>query len=176
MQECFHPDSTVRLSWFQGTGPDFVARSKDMSGRGHKTTHRLCPPVVQLYGDRAVVEVSAGIEMRADFEGVEADLTSFARLLYRAERRSYIWRIVSLDAIYERDSLLPALPGAQLRLDPDELAAFRPTYRVLAYQLSRLGYDIAEDAYGDDQPDRVEGLYRSAFAWARHTIGADQDR
>ena len=27
MRECFHPDSIVRISWFQGSGPDFVERS-----------------------------------------------------------------------------------------------------------------------------------------------------
>jgi hypothetical protein len=166
MSECFHPDSTVRLSWFTGSGPEFVAGSRDMSGRGDKVTHRLCPPVVRQYRDRAVIEVPAAIEMRVDVDGVQADLTSFARLLYRAERRSGSWRIASLDAVYERDVLLPALPGTRLDLDPTALTAFRPSYRVLAYLFNRLGYDVADDLYGDDVPDVVEELYRSVFTWA----------
>ncbi|MEU7588303.1 hypothetical protein AB0A95_18665 [Micromonospora sp. NPDC049230] len=30
-QDAFLPESTVRLSWFRGTGPEFVARSRAKS-------------------------------------------------------------------------------------------------------------------------------------------------
>ncbi|GIG79072.1 nuclear transport factor 2 family protein [Planotetraspora kaengkrachanensis] len=166
MNACFHPDSTVRLSWFAGGGPDFVAASREMSARGVRFTHRLCPPVVHHYGDRAVVEMPAAIETRTDVDGVQADLSSFARLLYRAGRHSGSWAVVSLDAVYERDILLPALPGTRLDLDPAVFMAYRPSYRVLAYLFDRLGYRVADDLYGDDVPGPVEELYRSVFAWA----------
>ncbi|GAA4586947.1 hypothetical protein GCM10023194_34510 [Planotetraspora phitsanulokensis] len=166
MNACFHPDSTVRLSWFTGSGPEFVSGSREMSGRGLKFTHRLCPPVVRQHGDRAVIEMPAAIETRTDVDGVQADLTAFARLLYRAARRSGSWGIVSLDAVYERDVLVPALPGTRLDLDPAAFTAYRPSYRVLAYLFDRLGYGVADDLYGDDAPGAVEELYRSVFAWA----------
>src|SRR5271168_27509 len=34
MADCFHDESTVTISWFQGSGADFVAQSKAMTERG----------------------------------------------------------------------------------------------------------------------------------------------
>jgi hypothetical protein len=165
MRDCFDPQASVRLSWFDGSGADFVTESEAMTGRGDKAVHRLAPPVVHLHGERAVVEVPAAIEMRVDLDGVEADLTSYTRLLYRVHKQSGSWRIASLDAIYERDTLQSATPDAPLRLDPDRLAQFRVPYRMLAYHLSSRGYPVAGDLYGDDQPERVAALYADTFAW-----------
>lgn len=165
MRECFAADSTVRVSWFNGSGPDFVSASETMSGRGDTATHRLSPPVVTVAGDRAIAEVPAVIEVRTLLGEVEADVCSYARLLYRAERREGRWLIVSIDPVYERDVVAPTVPGVELRVDSVSLADFRPSYRMIAYVLSARGYSIAADLYGDDQPEPVAGLYESAVAW-----------
>ena len=169
MSECIHPEAHIRLSWFRGTGAKFVLESQKMSRRGQKATHRLSPPIVSLHGDRAVVEISAGIEFRDVIGGVEADLTSYTRLIYRLEKASGTWQIVSLDPIYERDSLVPAVPGESPEIDRPTLAAIRAPYRFLGYYLRQSGYDITDDLYGDDRPEEVEDLYRSCFAWAADT-------
>ena len=169
MRDCFDPQASVRLSWFNGTGADFVTESEAMSDRGDKGLHRMSPPVVHLDGDRAVVEVGAAIEFGVVLDGVEAVLTSYARLLYRTQKRSDSWRIVSLDPIYERDSVVPTVPGAALRLDPGALSKFRQSYRLLAYNLSTRGYTVATDLYGDDQPESVAGPYGETFAWLGET-------
>ena len=109
MRECIAPDAQIRLSWFRGSGGDFVAESQQMKKRGHQATHRLSPPVISIHGHRAVVELPAAIEFRDTIGGVAADLTSYTRLLYRLEKHSNTWRITSLDPIYERDN---AFPGA----------------------------------------------------------------
>lgn len=121
--------------------------------------------MVYLDGDRAVIDVSAGIEVRTDLDGVEVDLTSYARLIYRTERTASTWRIVSLDPVYERDTIAPAVPDTLVHVDPTDLAPYRPPYRLLAHTLALLGYEVAHDLYGDDQPDPVETLYRTAFTW-----------
>ena len=54
MRDCFHPDSIVRISWFNGSGPDFVSGSIDMVKRGMLAKHRLAPVLVTLAGDRAL--------------------------------------------------------------------------------------------------------------------------
>lgn len=169
MRECYWPDSAVRLSWFRGSGPDFVTQSEAMAERGQASTHRMSPPVVTVHGDRAVIEAAAAIEVRAEIDSIQADLTSYTRLIYRAERRTGTWRIRSLDPIYERDVLAAALPGAPLRIDPAELTGLRAPYRLLAWHLRRLGYDIPGDLYGDDQPDAVKDLYDAAFSWMEGT-------
>jgi hypothetical protein len=175
MRDCFHADAIVRLSWFEGSADEFVVRSKAMNDQGDRASHRLSPPVIYVSGGRAVVELPMIVEFRTVVDGVEADLASFGRLLYRAESRAGEWRIARLDAIYARDTLAPAIPGAQLTIDTEELVGLRPAYRLLAYHLSRRGYTIAQDRYGDDQPEQLAELYRSTREWARAGVAAPAD-
>ncbi|MCW3066052.1 MAG: hypothetical protein JWN32_3224 [Solirubrobacterales bacterium] len=163
MRDCFHADGIVGLSWFEGSADEFVARSTAMSDQGDRASHRLSPPAVYTSGARAVIELPMSAQLRTGADGVEGDLVSTGRLLYRVESRAGEWRIASLDAIYERDSLVPAPPGANPTIDTDELASLRRAYRLLAYHLGRRGYTIAQDLCGDDQPE----LYRSTHEWAR---------
>ncbi|MBZ2408403.1 hypothetical protein ACWHAO_30965 [Streptomyces albidoflavus] len=69
--------------------------------------HRLSPPVVQIDGPRAFVELPAAIEVRTEVDGVPADLTSYTRVLYRLEHRAPECRITALTCVYERDTLTP---------------------------------------------------------------------
>ena len=165
MAACFHPDSSVSLSWFNGNGLDFVARSRVMSESGLRPLHRLSPPVVHVNGTRGFVELPAAIEVRFPVEGVEADLISYSRLLYRVEHRALGWRILSLNAVYERDTLAPAIPGTVLTVDVERFARFRQSYRCLAYHISLRGQIAADDLYGDDQPDRANALYDDIRQW-----------
>jgi len=64
------------------------------------------------------------------------------------------------------DELTPAIPGNSIFIDPSELQAFRPTYRLLSYVLNKRGYTIAADLPGEDQPDTVQILMRDVFNWA----------
>ncbi|AEW98254.1 nuclear transport factor 2 family protein [Streptantibioticus cattleyicolor] len=164
MRERLAPDAAVRLSWFRGTGAEFVTESEEMAARGDNATHHLCPPVVDVHGTRALAEAPATIHIRSELGGVPVDLTSHARLLYRAERRSGRWVITSLDAVYEHDTLLPAVPGTTIDIDPDALRQARPSYRMLARLLNARGYRV-DDLYGDDRPEPVQRLYRSLSAW-----------
>ncbi|WP_411129241.1 nuclear transport factor 2 family protein [Streptomyces sp. x-19] len=165
MRECLAADAAVRLSWFRGSGADFVTASQEMAVRGDSATHTLGPPVVDVLGARALVEVAAAIHMRSELNDTQVDLTSHTRLLYRAERRTGRWVIVSLDPVYERDNLLPSLPGTHLEIAPDALARARPSYRMLTHLLNARGYPIADDLYGDDRPTPVQRLYRSLSDW-----------
>lgn len=167
MRDCYHPDAVVRVSWFQGTATEFVDESERMGGHGNLARHRLAATTVYLGSDRAVVTAGATIESRSVIDGVEADLVSYTRLLYRTERRDEAWRIAGLDCVYERDTLTPALPGQRLPLAAEALASFRPSYRMLSYVLGRsCEYSIDPDLPGDDRPDQVSALYEEAFIWA----------
>ncbi|WP_225830842.1 nuclear transport factor 2 family protein [Streptomyces sp. NK08204] len=167
-RECFAPDSTVRVSWFRGTGADFVTESEKLAANGEDATHSVGPPVVDLHRDRALAEVPCHMELRTHLDDTPVMLSCHARLLYRAERRSDEWLIASLDAVYERDAVTPHVPGTRLHLDEEKLATFRPSYRMLAYLLGQRGYSIAEDLYGDDRPEHVAALHRSAWTWLRN--------
>ncbi|MEV0847935.1 nuclear transport factor 2 family protein [Streptomyces sp. NPDC049954] len=167
MRSCYWPDSTVTLSWYRGDGPGFVDASEAMSGRGDASVHRLSPPAVRIVGDRAFVELPACVEVRTEVDGVTADLVSCTRVVHRLERRAGQWRILTLDCVYERDTLTPAVPGTHLSVPPEQLTAYRAPYALLAWHLARRGYEVSDGLLGDDQPDRTAAFYTETLDWLR---------
>ena len=166
MRECFHPDSKVRLSWFSGSGEDFVRGSIDMADRNLLAKHRLGPAVVRIAGLRAVASMSAIIDIATTLSGVEVQLSSHARFLYRTEQRSGRWRIVSFDAIYVRDEITAAIPGTQVPVTAKDVEQFRPSYRMLSYVLSKQGYAVNADLPGDDRPAEAKKFLAELYQWA----------
>jgi len=71
-----------------------------------------------------------------------------------------------MDAIYERDTLAPAIPGEQIRLDASSMRILRPSYHLAAYIFGERGYSVNQELPGDDQPESVASLYREGFQWA----------
>jgi hypothetical protein len=57
------------------------------------------------------------------------------------------------------------VPGTLLDIDPKELAAYRPSYRYLAWYQNRLGFQLRSDLLGDDQPEPVARQYLAEAAW-----------
>jgi SnoaL-like domain len=166
MRTCYWPDSLVRVSWFRGTGPDFVTGSIDMARRGVPAKHRLGPILVALNTDRAVATLHGIIDLPVILRGVSGTLSTHARLLYRAEKRADRWALFGFDAVYMRDELTPAIPGQVIAVDPKELEGLRPTYRLLSYYLKTQGYQIDAELAGEDRPDLVQALNHELFGWA----------
>jgi len=166
MRDCFHPDSRVKLSWFDGSGPDFVTGSIGMAKRGMFAKHRVAPVLVTLAGDRAIASLTAIIDIPRVIDGVDLMLSAHGRFIYRTERRDNVWRIFSFDCIYMRDELTPAVLGQTVSIDPAEFEGFRPSYRNLAWCLMKTGYEVDQDLPGDDRPETVEKLMREINNWA----------
>ncbi|VEG52585.1 Uncharacterised protein [Mycolicibacterium aurum] len=161
----FHDDSRVTISWFDGSGADFVARSRALAEQGAVGCHRLGPPSIYVHQDRAVAVMPAVVETYPTIDGVDSVLIGYARLVSKLERRSGTWGIVRMQAIYERDELHSG-PTAKTPVVPaDELKAFRPSYALLAWSLNRLGVQVPSDLPGDDMPHLAEAVYDNAFAW-----------
>lgn len=165
MYSAYAPDATVAVSWFSGAATEFIARSEQMAASGDQAVHRLAPPVIDVADDRAVAEVPAAVEVRIDVNGVQADLVSYMRLLHRAVRLDGHWRLRSMAAIYERDTMVPVIPGAGLEIDRTGLATLRPSYRWLAHYLGQRGYHVEQNLPGDDRPDAVRAIYADAYGW-----------
>lgn len=165
MRGCFFADSRVRLSWFDGNGADFVEGSIDMAGRGVRAKHRLGPVSVRLSGDRALASLGAIIDIPVILGGVEAQLSSHARFLFRAERREGRWGLVGFDAVYMRDEFTTALPGQAIPVTPADVAPFRPAYRMLSYLLTTQGYRVDQALPGEDRPETADALYREIAGW-----------
>ena len=130
----------------------------------------VCQPELHIVENRGFVELPDSVEVRFPIAGVEADLISYSRLLYRVERRDLAWKILSLTVIYERDTLTPAVPGTTLAVDSAQFSRFRPSYRCLAYHISLRGQPVPDDLPGDDQPDHKNALYDKMLLWLRFGV------
>ena len=166
MRDCFHPDSIVKISWFNGSGPDFVTGSIDMAKRGMLAKHRLAPVLVTLAGNRAIASLTAIIDIPRVIDGIELILSAHGRFIYRCEKRDGVWRIFSFECIYMRDELTPSIPGETISIDPAEVEGFRPSYRNLAWCLMKTGYEVDQDLPGDDKPETVKALMHEVNSWA----------
>jgi hypothetical protein len=164
---CYLPDSHVEISWISGTGAQFVAGSMDMARRGVKARHRLGPVLVRLKGARALASLVGVIDIPGEIDGVEFCLSSHARFLYPVERRSGSWGLMGFYGIYIRDEIITRIPGRQLPILVQDLASFRPSYRMLSWLLTRQGgYVVNNELPGIDRPEAAEALEQQLLAWA----------
>ncbi len=165
MAACFAETSIVDMSWFLGSGAEFVRRTRQASEGGVWGRHRLSPPTVKVNADRAWAELPLAIEFRIDVDGVEADLISCCRSQYRCQRADGAWKIVRITSIYERDTLVPSIPGTKLDIQAEAFTESRSSYRCLAWYLQRVGRSVRPDLLGDDQPAAVTRHYAAEHAW-----------
>ena len=166
MRDAYHPESRVRITWFQGNGIDFVEASQKLYHVG-QSKHRLSPTLVRVHGNRALAETSTVIEARGRLGEIEIDTTTSCRLLNKVRRDDGVWRLASLDAIYEKDTIAPVNPSDPLTIDSELLRTYRPSYRFLCYVLQSVGRSADQTLAGDDRPDLVAALYADAEAWLR---------
>lgn len=168
MRSAYHPEAYVRISWFQGSGFDFVEASKHAFGNS-LSKHRLSPSIVRVNGDRGIAETDAIIETRTRYRGIEIDGAASCRLFNRVRKDEGIWRLASLDVIYEKDSFSPINPFEQVPIDWEELQRYRPSYRFLCYFIQNgIGRAVNPDLPGDDQPELVAALYTEADEWLQY--------
>src|SRR5688572_17947338 len=166
MRECFHDDALIRISWITGNAESFVQGSIDMARRGVLAKHRLGPVLVRVAGSRAVASLGGAIDIPMKVGGIDAQLSSYARFLYPAERRTDRWKLSGFNAVYLRDELVPVVPGQTLRIDPEALKGFRRSYQMLSYVLTLSAYQVNSDLPGDDRPETVRAIESELFDWA----------
>jgi SnoaL-like domain len=167
LASCYLPDSHVEISWISGTGAQFVAGSIEMARRGLKARHRLGPVLVRVNGDRALASLSGVIDIPGEIESVEFCLSSYARFLYPVERREGHWGLKGFYGMYVRDEIITSIPGERLPIRAHDLAAFRKSYRMLSWLLTRQGgYLVNNDLPGVDRPETTEALEQKLAAWA----------
>ncbi|CAL9648149.1 nuclear transport factor 2 family protein [Streptomyces sp. enrichment culture] len=164
LSEYYHPEARIQTSWFSGSIAEYIDASKKMAV-SDPAGHRLGQPAIRVNGGRAVAEVPMTIEFRGEVLGVEADLTVYIRFLHRIERRNE-WRLLSSVAIFERDTITPAVPGTPLTIPAGRLAGLRPSYRLLTLWLTERGHAVSQDRYGLDRPEQVQRLYEDEYGWA----------
>ena len=165
MADAYHPESRVEVSWFQGTGKEFAARSSAIAGGKVYTFHSMSPAVVTLNGDRALADTGCSIHGLTEVDGVEVDIVSHTHLLWRALRTDAGWLIAGMRAYYISDSLIPLDPGRVPLIDQDVFKGLRRSYRSIGYTMKRSGFDVRDDLPGVDRPDTVQALRAQEQQW-----------
>lgn len=168
LRTTYHPDAVIRLGWFVGNADEYIASSRQLDANkgGWHIMHVTHPTLVQVRGDRAIAETTTLIVRRAIFDDIPVDITIYCQLYSRVERRQEIWRILTLDVVYEKDTAVPANPSDHLELDRKELEQGPSAYRFSSYNLRKIGKNVRfDDLYSTDRPERVAELYREAEAW-----------
>lgn len=167
---CFREDSTVRVTWFQGSGPEFVAAAtaiskQFLSGGDGFGGHRMGPILVKVVGDRAVAECSANIDIVSDTFGARATVRSHGRAVYRMVRTESEWKIYAFEWIYEHDELIPAVPGQAVQVDLHKLAEYRVSYQFLSYFQGIHGVQADQELPGEDRPELIAAFYQGVYDW-----------
>jgi hypothetical protein len=165
MRDCFHADAEINISWFRGSGHDFVAASKDMAERGMLAKHRLGPVLVTLNGNRALATLSAIIDIPVVIDGKDFTLSAHCMMYYRVAQRAGTWRLASFEVVYRRDEFIPCILGQTAVIPAGQLAGYRASYRNLSYSLQLKGYTPNNELAGEDRPETVQKLLQTLYAW-----------
>lgn len=164
----WHPEGRVMATWFQGTGDEFIAVSRQGWERGVRILHSHGGTTLEVAGDRAFAQTKMTISQRAEVDGVLCDVVCTGRFVDFLDQRAGRWGLVLRQPIYERDRIDPVEPGTAPRLDQDLLARFPEAYRHLAYLQTRIGYRVKTDMPGLTGP-RTEALYALGRDWLTKT-------
>jgi hypothetical protein len=157
----WHDDGVMNATWFQGAVDDFIALGrKGGSGGGHL----LGGSAIELNGKRAVAQTKMQITARAPIEGVPCDVTCTGRFYDLFEKRQGRWGMVMRQPIYEKDQIIPVVPGTAPQLDQMLLAQFPEGYRRLGYMQTRAGMTVKRDMPGLSGPQLL-ALYALGDAW-----------
>jgi hypothetical protein len=81
--EDYIEDSRVKTTWFEGTGREFAAASREMAQRGRESIHLIAPSEIRVNSDRALCESNAQIVNRSVLHDVEVDMVRSCRFFSR---------------------------------------------------------------------------------------------
>lgn len=135
---------------------NFLQQSAKMHQGKVNIIHSSFDPVsIHVRGPRATSEAFCLITSSLTLDGVDYELASYMRLLTRLEKLSSgQWRMLSLESIYVRDRLVPAIPGSgtSMLATSEEVQTFPKAYRCLALVMRFRGLKPRPDLpHEDDQ-------------------------
>ncbi|KAI5460725.1 hypothetical protein BGZ63DRAFT_454925 [Mariannaea sp. PMI_226] len=166
LRASYHPDASktnINISWFTGDIDGFVAGSRGMAQGGTNALHTICPVEVHVNGKKAVSESTGSITIRFEHNGQEFDCVSLTRFISRLECVDGEWKLLTLEAIYDRDYISPTTPFAVS--EPILPKGGRKSYKCIAWVLAQKGFAIKQDLAGVDDPASAEALMKQAFDW-----------
>jgi hypothetical protein len=165
LAKCYAEDAQIHTSWQSGGVNTFVGQTSTEMVEELPIMNRCGGALIYQNGDKAFVEYPTTTIRGVYVNDVEAVLTSYMRLLYRVEKRNNEWKITSMTSINESDELAPAIPGQDLKINPEDVKGLRLSYRWLTYTRRIAGGTISDDLSGTDRPVEVKQIYDTEFDW-----------
>ena len=165
MATFYHPESSIDVAWFQGSGHEFVQATQKNWRTDAINFHELGVAVVDLCGDRAIAETACTLHGFFTLNGIAVTLSGYVRLLWRAQKLEGRWLIAGLRSLYLRDLLQTCNGSSHLNLNEGELSRYRSSYRYLTHTLTVLGRKPRHDLPGVDRPEGVAALREAEQAW-----------
>jgi SnoaL-like domain len=165
MKSYYHPESIVNVSWFYGTGAEFVEKSKTAVRTNSINFHMMTPPVVTRHLDRAISDTPCVLRSFSKVDSVEASFEGFVRIFWRARRDAGRWRIAGLHCIYIVDMFHARNPSRPPHFDEEKLATYRHSYRYMVANLANHGISVRDDLVGADRPASVEAAKNVEHRW-----------
>lgn len=117
-----------------------------------------------MNGDKALSESTGSVRNRIEYEGAMFDLISHVRFVSRLAKVEDQWKMLTLEAIYDSEQILPAAPSdhvSNLKLP----TTHRSSYRCMSWLLTQRGYQVSSDLPGTDEPSTVEAFMKNEFSW-----------
>ncbi len=166
LRECFHDDAFIEVSWYRGDRDGFISRSAALAEKRapeERSKHWLGNQRTEIRGNRAILETDAQIQGRNFVEGYLMDSTSYARFYDLLEKRDGVWRISKWYCFFDKDQLVPVLPGSV----PPELfkdvvmSGIDSSFAFMRWRQKRIGRVTISDIILGQSPaeaeKRVEG-------------------
>ena len=164
LRSFYTADAIMYTTWFVGPAAEFVERSKEAAKKGARGQHFIGAASIDIKGNKAIAETRIILLLRAMLEGVEVDVTCYARFYDRFIKQGNEWRIQKRMGVYEKDRMDVLDPGVTLKLDQDKLGKHPEGYRHLAYLQSYGGASITPDLPTPNSA-ALARMYAEGTAW-----------
>jgi hypothetical protein len=176
----FHDDAVVYTTWSGRVHyRDFIAASQaGMDGgafimhRCHGVTTDIAEPKTERGAMRAVTKLKATITQRFTIDGIEVDAEADCRFCFFFEKEDGVWGARFVRHWYEKDKLIPVVPGRFPEIDVQKLEEYPEGYKCLAYcQELTMGVKVLRDMPGHRRHvgtvngEKHDLLYRLAKEW-----------
>ena len=159
----------LKPSRFSGDVDAFLEGSKHMASSGTYSSHTFSPVEVQFNESRTkgIAFSTGSVTIRLTYEGVEYDIVSWLQFVSKVQKLENVgWRLLSLEAIYDRDSLVPTKPISGSSQPPViNTASSRASYKYLTWALTLRGYNIPQDRPGTDDKESMKKCLNAAYSW-----------
>ncbi|RFU33617.1 hypothetical protein B7463_g2727, partial [Scytalidium lignicola] len=153
---------------FSGNIDGFVSGSEEMSS-AVSAIHSIQPVEVEINGSRAISESIGSITIRFAQGGAEYDCTALSRFLSRLEKVGSEWKMLTLECIYIRDSIVPTIPqsGSGNTFVMTDSGVTRMSYRCLGWLLESQGFPVGNKMPGVDDPESMKAVSDKNQSWLK---------